>query len=716
MNRKTFVLVIFLIAVILVSFVAALYWSKPSVAFPEFYVGIEIAYQNATVSDVRTMVDRVKGYTNVFVIGSVELTYNESALDESCDYIHNAGLKIIVLLTNFTNYSFDSRTWTNKTQQKFGDDFLALYRYDEPGGDQLDNEKLRFVSNTTNYADTASNYTYIMKQHVDFYRGNVTRIVTADYGLYWWDYKAGYDSIFAEFVGNQSRQRHIALCRGASTSFKRDWGAIITWKYDKEPYIEDADSLYNDLVLAYSSGAKYAIVFDYPKIDKYGILTDNHFDALKKFWDWSHANPKAFGSTKATGAYVLPGDYGSGLRSSADNIWGLFPSDELSDKAWNDINTLTNRYGAGFDIVFDDEALGNVNKRYQNVFLWNQTVDFLVGVEVAYPNANANDVKLMVDKVKNYTNLIVIGAPEISLNESALNETCDYISNAGLNFIVLFTDSFLYRTYSPFTWMIEAKQKYGSRFLGVYRYDEPGGNQLDLGVNTLVDSATSYGDAASKYTEYLGAIITYYRNYSAIVTADYALQWFDYDSNYSAVFTEFGSNNTREIAVAESRGGAAAFGADWGAIMTWKYGAAPYIESADELYVDMVDAYKAGAKYVIVFDAPKADIYGIITNDHFNALKRFWTYLQDNPKDFGSQKATVAYVLPKDYGFGLRRADDRIWGLFAADSLSSKVWNDTNKLAKQYGFDLDIIYDEAGVVDSARNRYEQLFFWNETVT
>ncbi len=62
-----------------------------------------------------------------------------------------------------------------------------------------------------------------------------------------------------------------------------------------------------------------------------------------------------------------------------------------------------------------------------------------MGVEIAYENANASDVKVMVDKVKDYTNLIVIGSPEISLNQTALNETCDYISNAGLNFIVLFT-------------------------------------------------------------------------------------------------------------------------------------------------------------------------------------------------------------------------------------------------------------------------------------
>ncbi len=375
MNRKILVLAVVLIAIILVSLVAVLELTKPTCPIPKFYVGVEVAYTNANVSDVRTMVDRVKGSTNVFVIGSVELTYNESALDEACAYIHDAGLKIIVLLTNYTNYSYDTRIWTNATQQKYGDDFIALYRYDEPGGDQLDNPALRFVSNVTTYSDAASNYTYILQQDVNFYEGNVSRIFTADYGLYWWDYKAGYDALLAEFVGNQSRQRHIALCRGAATAFDKDFGTIITWRYDGPPYyIEDADSLFNDLTFAYLAGSKYVIVFDYPKTDTYGILTDQHFASLKRFWDWSHANPQAFGSAKATAAYVLPGDYGSGLRSATDNIWGLFPADALSAKVWNDINTLTARYGVAFDIVFDDGTIENVTARYPNVYFWNETV------------------------------------------------------------------------------------------------------------------------------------------------------------------------------------------------------------------------------------------------------------------------------------------------------------------------------------------------------
>ena len=345
-----------------------------------------------------------------------------------------------------------------------------------------------------------------------------------------------------------------------------------------------------------------------------------------------------------------------------------------------------------------------------------KTPEFYVGVEIAYANAKASDAKAMVDRVKNFTNLVVIGAPEISINQTALNETCDYIYDAGLHFIVLFTKREAYTTYDSFTWIAEAQQKYGKMFLGVYRYDEPGGNQLDLGREILVTNATSYTDAAARYTESLGFIINYYQNYAGqVFTADYAFHWFNYQSNSSAVFAEFASNNTREIAVAQCRGAARNFNREWGAMLTWKYDAPPYIESGEELYNDMVLAYTNGAKYLVVFDYPKLDTYGVLTEEHFDAMKKFWDYYHSNPQDFNSQKATVAYVLPQDYAFGLRRADDKIWGLFEPDTLSGKVWGDVNKLVDLYGFGWDVVYDEAGVVDAAKNRYERLVFWNETI-
>jgi hypothetical protein len=129
----------------------------------------------------------------------------------------------------------------------------------------------------------------------------------------------------------------------------------------------------------------------------------------------------------------------------------------------------------------------------------------------------------------------------------------------------------------------------------------------------------------------------------------------------------------------------------------------------------MVSAYKTGSKYVVIFNYPKIDKYGLLSQEHLDALKSFWDYIHDNPQEFGSQKGKLAYVMPEDYGFGLRRPDDGIWGLFGSDELSAKIWNDVNTLVEINGFGLDIIFNEPGVVDSARKHYGRLFFWNETI-
>ena len=63
---------------------------------------------------------------------------------------------------------------------------------------------------------------------------------------------------------------------------------MITWTYSEPPYIESGPELYDDLVLAYNNGAKYAMVFNYPQtLIRHGILTQDHLNALKDFWNYS---------------------------------------------------------------------------------------------------------------------------------------------------------------------------------------------------------------------------------------------------------------------------------------------------------------------------------------------------------------------------------------------------------------------------------------------
>jgi hypothetical protein len=365
-------LTIALISIISVSLFVAIEWfNNERQSIPEFFVGVEFAYGN--VSDCKDLVDKVKNYTNLFAIGSLDISLNQIWLNATCDYAYDAGLSFIVLFTGHTEYLYNPYVWTIKARQKYGDRFLGAYCIDEPGGKQLNNSTFRLVLEAKNYTDAAQNYVKYLYYHLGCWIYIGARVFTADYGLYWFDYKGGHDVVLAEFGWNHSRQLNIALCRGAARVQNKEWGAMITWTYYNPPYIESGEELYNDMILAYHAGAKYVLVFDYPQIVRYGILTEEHFSAMKKFWNYIHGSPENYGIDEEV-AYVLPEDYGFGFRNPNDTIWGLWKADESSKKIWDDVNNLLDRYGSRLDIVYSDPEFNNaIKSRYNKLIFWNET-------------------------------------------------------------------------------------------------------------------------------------------------------------------------------------------------------------------------------------------------------------------------------------------------------------------------------------------------------
>jgi hypothetical protein len=348
------------------------------------YVGV--AFCGNTSAEARLLIDRVKDYTNLLVVQSGPVSKNETATNEVCDYAVAAGLKIIVyfgdlnprVLTNETSWRVD---WVNTARQRYNGSLLGVYYYDEPGGIWLGTDwsgnYSRFVPSNATYDSIASRFIrgFQIDRGTILLKNNSLPIFVSDYALYWFDYLSGYDTVLSQVGWNRSMPQDIAMVRGAATLQKKQWGVIIGWKYNSPPYYDTGDAIYQQMVDSYHAGAQYIVLFDYPQMEgnPYGALKDEHFDALENFWNNVVENSSVpFGDQDAEAALVLPKNYGSGMYSPDDKIWGIWAADEKAPVIWNASCSLLAQYGFRLDIVYDD-ANFPVEGNYTRVYYWNQT-------------------------------------------------------------------------------------------------------------------------------------------------------------------------------------------------------------------------------------------------------------------------------------------------------------------------------------------------------
>jgi len=80
----------------------------------------------------------------------------------------------------------------------------------------------------------------------------------------------------------------------------------------------------------------------------------------------------------------------------------------------------------------------------------------------------------------------------------------------------------------------------------------------------------------------------------------------------------------------------------------------------------------------------------------------------------GSIKAEAALVLPKNYGWGMRTKEDKIWAFWEPDNKSQQIWTISRHLLTQYCLSLDIVYDDPAF--PVTGKYPQIYYWNQTTT
>ncbi len=419
-----------------------------------------------------------------------------------------------------------------------------------------------------------------------------------------------------------------------------------------------------------------------------------------------------------------------------------------------------------------------------------------VYVGVTYCGNSVEEGKLLIDKVKHYTNLFVLQSGTLQRDFKSVDELGDYAVSAGMYFLPYF-GHYMEETFS--VWLETAKQKWSTHLLGVYYGDEPGGKMLDDYVEfrntTTGDSImkTRYGDivversdgvvihyeiggvihlslpsshqnsnstdgtetgvyatfypdgtievdkpnanlpnyatyeeltslrpfkdiheTADRFTTRNQYNIEYLSNSTTAFTSDYALYWFDYLSGYDVILAHIGWNHTVDQQIALLRGAAKLQNKDWGIVITWKYTHPPYLDTGTEILSQMTTAYECGAKYFVLFNYYQGDgdPYGTLKDEHYKALESFWNNVVKNPHVVhGSIKADSVLVLPKNYGWGMRWSEDKIWGIFKPDDKAQPIWDLMESVLKDHGLKTDIVYEDEDF--PLAPEYQHIYYWDQ---
>jgi cell division septation protein DedD len=348
---------------------------------PDVYLGVAMGY-SFTNTDAKALIDQVSPFTNLFIVGTTGITRNAATLTDVLQYAYDKNLSFLSFIP--TQYPTNSSEWLQYAKSNWGDKLKGFLHpvEDEPGGQQLDQSKSSPVrippGQASNYTEAAPLFESLLGARLNQARLGVLNstnypLFTSDYALYWFDYKAGYDGVFAEFGWNYSRQLNVALCRGAAQVQNKQWGAILTYTYNVTPYLASGNQLYEDMKTAYNNGAKYIIVFDTNPSYTSDILKPEHLVAMQDFWSYTKNNPRNVTPVGGRTAFVLPYGYAYGFRGPEDKIWGLWPADEFSYNMSAIVNSLLEKYEDKLDIIYDDGLQPLDNYGYNQIIFWNAT-------------------------------------------------------------------------------------------------------------------------------------------------------------------------------------------------------------------------------------------------------------------------------------------------------------------------------------------------------
>ncbi len=129
--NKIGIIGVFAVAVILIS-VGFVLLNLSSA--PEFYVGV--TYCGESTEEAKQLIDKVKNYTNLFVLQSGPLQKYPDEINEIGDYAVSSGMYFMVYFSE--KHQSELEEWLETSEGRWDNKFLGVYYGDEPAGIMLD--------------------------------------------------------------------------------------------------------------------------------------------------------------------------------------------------------------------------------------------------------------------------------------------------------------------------------------------------------------------------------------------------------------------------------------------------------------------------------------------------------------------------------------------------------------------------------------------------
>jgi hypothetical protein len=120
--KRAIIISVAAILIVLIGLVAVInYPSLSKNSAPQFHVGVTFGGDNS--ADAKILIDRVKDYTNLFVVASGPLQNNITELEHTCDYAVNSGLDIIVYFGSYEALRNITVAFIDTAKERWGDHF-----------------------------------------------------------------------------------------------------------------------------------------------------------------------------------------------------------------------------------------------------------------------------------------------------------------------------------------------------------------------------------------------------------------------------------------------------------------------------------------------------------------------------------------------------------------------------------------------------------------